>query len=160
MLSRRELLLRGARAGAAVALGPTACSWSQDEAPSGEWVNDVHSGLNRTHVLGIEYPGSQDELQELVRSASAQGRAISVAGGRHAMGGQQFGSETLLLDMNGLTGLSALDSQRGLVEVAGGTQWPQIVAGLLEMQGDRPRWGPGSPPKLKGSLMSTGTWPM
>ena len=39
------------------------------------------------------------ELQEAVRGAAARGLSVSVAGGRHAMGGQQFGAGTVLLDM-------------------------------------------------------------
>ena len=54
------------------------------------YVNDVHSQLNRTRVGEIVRPESLAELRDLVRRAGREGHAISVAGGRHAMGGQQF----------------------------------------------------------------------
>ena len=54
-------------------------------------------------------PGLEIDIRLLVdrgvdegRDARADGRAISVAGGRHAMGGQQFGEGTTLIDMGGL----------------------------------------------------------
>ncbi len=140
MLTRRELLKRGARAGAAAALAPAACVWTGAEA--GEWVNDVHSGLNRTHVQRVEQPRSEAELQEILYASQQQGRAVSIAGGRHAMGGQQFGTDTVLVDMNALGGVGELDAERGQVELLGGTQWPELVQTLLERQVRAPRsWG-------------------
>ena len=68
MLTRRELLERGARAGAAVALLPAACARGESD---GMWVNDIHSRLNRTHVRRVVRPGSVGELQDAVRGAMA-----------------------------------------------------------------------------------------
>src|SRR4051794_18761729 len=53
-------------------------------------VNDTHSGLNETIVGGTIAVSSVPALQHIVRSAAAAGLRISIAGGRHAMGGQQF----------------------------------------------------------------------
>ncbi len=140
MLTRRELLKRGASATAAAALGPSACVGLPGA--TGEWVNDVHSGLNRTRVERVAHPASDQEVRSLVRDACARGRSLSIAGGRHAMGGQQFGRDTVLVDVNALTGVLELDRERGEVEVASGTQLPELVAELLELQrdGDQP-WG-------------------
>jgi FAD/FMN-containing dehydrogenase len=105
-------------------------------------VNDVHSKLNRTHVARIERPVDLDGLLDVVRQARLEGRAISIMGGAHAMGGQQFGSDTVLLDSGGLSGVLAFDAERGHVEVGAGTQWPELVADLAELQraAGRP-WG-------------------
>ena len=64
------------------------------------------------------------ELQQVVRSAAALGQQISIAGGRHAMGGQQFGRGTLLLDMRHLNRVLELDAERGLVTMEAGIEWP------------------------------------
>ena len=53
-------------------------------------VNDVHSQLNPTRVAAIVRPSSVDELSAALGNARATGHAVAVAGGRHAMGGQQF----------------------------------------------------------------------
>ncbi len=84
MLTRREWLKRGARAGAAVALLPTGCSRPSQE-PTGVWVNDIHSKLNRTQVSRIEQPASLEAIQTVVAQAGSQDRAVSIMGGRHAM---------------------------------------------------------------------------
>ena len=65
---------------------------------AGLWVNDVHAQLNRTHVRRVCRPSSPAAAQRIVRQAKDEGAAISVAGGRHAMGGQQFGEDTVLVD--------------------------------------------------------------
>src|SRR5258706_98457 len=64
----------------------------------GQSVNDVHSRLNETRVNRIVAPLTVQEVQGIVQQAREEGRAISIAGGRHAMGGQQFGTDTILLD--------------------------------------------------------------
>jgi FAD/FMN-containing dehydrogenase len=137
MLTRRELIERGA-AGAVAALLP-ACQWLPG---SERWVNDVHSGLNRTRVDRIARPRSVHDLRALVRGARAAGQSISIAGGRHAMGGQQFGSDTVLVDMRALSPRIQLDSEVGHVEVGGGIQWPELIRHLLSAQrGARHQWG-------------------
>jgi len=141
MLTRRELLKRGTRAGIATALLPTACTLPAPE-PEGVWVNDVHSQLNRTRVLGIERPGNIEALQAVVVQARSQERGISIMGGRHAMGGQQFGSDTLLIDMAGMQGIHEFDAEKGEVEIGAGMQWPELIAELLELQQGHERpWG-------------------
>lgn len=140
MLTRRELLEQGVRAGAAAALLP-ACAGSSDE-EVGAWVNDLHSQLNRTRVLRIERPTNVEALQAVVRQARQEGRAISIMAGRHAMGGQQFGSDTILVDARRIRGISQFDAERGEVEVGAGTLWPQLISDLLELQRGAARpWG-------------------
>ena len=100
----------------------------------GEPVNDVHSRLNRTRVRRIVTPSTSDDLIGLVRSAARDGEALAIAGGRHAMGGQQFLSGGTLVDTRGLHRILDLDTRTGVVEVEAGIQWPELVAGLLERQ--------------------------
>jgi FAD/FMN-containing dehydrogenase len=61
-------------------------------------VNDIHSQLNSTQVSEVLEPRSLEDVQSIVRLARKERKVISVAGGRHAMGGQQFGTDTSLID--------------------------------------------------------------
>src|ERR1700682_4186783 len=62
-------------------------------------VNDVHSQLNPTRVLKILQPRSPEDVRDIIRTAQKGRRAISICGGRHAMGGQEFGTDTALIDV-------------------------------------------------------------
>jgi FAD/FMN-containing dehydrogenase len=110
--------------------------------PNGTVVNDVHSQLNRTRVDGIVRPEAVEQLQAAVARATAEDKAISIAGGRHAMGGQQFGEAALLVDTRSLNRVLDFDAERGVVTVEGGTQWPQLIDYLNRTQQGRDRqWG-------------------
>jgi FAD/FMN-containing dehydrogenase len=97
-------------------------------------VNDVHSRLNATRVARIEAPASLRDLQSVMRRAACEGRAVAIAGGRHAMGAQQFGSGAVQLDMRGLDRILAFDPVRGLVEVEAGMLWPSLISELRRLQ--------------------------
>jgi FAD/FMN-containing dehydrogenase len=110
--------------------------------PDGTIVNDVHSQLNRTRVDEILRPESVEQLQAAIAQSRAQSRAISVAGGRHAMGGQQFGEAALLIDTRSLNRVLAFDAEGGIISVEGGIQWPQLIDYLNRTQQGRERqWG-------------------
>ena len=99
---------------------------------AGALVNDVHSQLNATRVAAIVKPRDVDELAGDRRDAhGATGTSVSIAGGRHAMGGQQFGEASVLVDTRALDRVLAFDAERGLVTVEGGIQWPALI-GLSE----------------------------
>ncbi len=105
-------------------------------------VNDIHSGLNATKVERILYPRSTQDIQEIVRHSKAEGRAISIAGGRHAMGGQQFASGAILIDMRSMNRVIHFDTDKGIVEVQAGIVWPDLVHYLIETQkGKSKQWG-------------------
>ena len=87
-------------------------------------VNDVQSQLNATQVNRILQPTSLDAIQAAVHVAQLEDRAISIAGGRHAMGGQQFGSDSILLDMSQFNRVVEFDPIRGQIEVQSGIEWP------------------------------------
>ncbi|UUZ53491.1 FAD-dependent oxidoreductase [Massilia sp. H-1] len=88
-------------------------------------VNDVHSALNATRVARIVTPRSLPEISAAVRAAGELGLPVAICGGRHAMGGQQFGEGALLLDMRHMNRVLAFDAVSGLVEVEAGIQWPR-----------------------------------
>jgi FAD/FMN-containing dehydrogenase len=94
-------------------------------------VNDVHSRLNPTEVAEVVEVESLDGLTAAVRRAADAGRAVCVAGGRHAMGGQQFVTGGTVLDTRPMNRVLALDAERGLVEAEAGIQWPELVQGLV-----------------------------
>jgi FAD/FMN-containing dehydrogenase len=99
-------------------------------------VNDVHSQLNATRVARIVRPSTVDDLAAAVAAAQAKGQAVTVAGGRHAMGGQQFAEDAVLVDTRQMNRVLALDEDRGIVTVEAGIQWPELVARLQSS-----RWG-------------------
>ncbi|MEA2707313.1 MAG: hypothetical protein QOH22_2101 [Gemmatimonadaceae bacterium] len=105
-----------------------------ESAPDAIVVNDVHSKLNRTRMDGIVSPDSIEAVQAIVRSARRDGTPLSVAGGRHAMGGQQFATSSTLIDMNGLTRVIEFDRIRGEIEVEAGIQWPELYQFLIASQ--------------------------
>jgi FAD/FMN-containing dehydrogenase len=96
-------------------------------------LNDVHSALNPTDVACIERPATVGELQELVRASARASRPLSCAGGRHAMGGQQFAHGELHIDTTGLKSVVAADAERGLLRIEAGATWPEIIAATHAM---------------------------
>jgi FAD/FMN-containing dehydrogenase len=107
-------------------------------------VNDVHAQLNATRVERIVTPTSRDEIGAVVRAARQAGARLAVSGGRHAMGGQQFGTDAWLIDLRQHAGIRAFDRERGLLTVDAGIQWPELIAGYLARQNDSaggPHWG-------------------
>jgi FAD/FMN-containing dehydrogenase len=97
-------------------------------------VNDLHSRLNPTRVASVALVRSLGELEREFKKAARAGNAISLAGSRHAMGGQQFGTNTALVDMRGLNRVLSFDRERGTIEVEAGIQWPELLGELLARQ--------------------------
>lgn len=105
-------------------------------------VNDLHSQLNATHVDAIVKPRTVEELRAAVLGARAAGKSVCVAGGRHAMGGQQFGDAAVLVDTRALNRFLCLDANRGLIDVEAGIQWPELIQQLAIAQEGQPKqWG-------------------
>jgi FAD/FMN-containing dehydrogenase len=118
----------GATGSAAVARNASAA------APAGIEVNDVHAQLSPTRVHEILTPRRPDDVAAAVEAAARSGRSVSVCGGRHSMGGQQFGTGTTLLDVRRLDRMVRLDRDAGLVEVEAGIQWPALITRLADAQ--------------------------
>lgn len=96
-------------------------------------LNDVHSALNPTSVRRVERPRGLDELQALVRRARGEGFKLSVAGGRHAMGAQQFASDQVHVDTTALSTVLGSDSTRGWLRIEAGAMWPAIIEATHRM---------------------------
>src|SRR6266571_2523464 len=137
MISRREFTV-----GSIALLAGSSAARGLAPEPESILVNDIHSQLNPTRVLGISQPRSLEGVQSIVRGARKDRKVISVAGGRHAMGGQQFGTDTLLIDIRTMNRVLHLDHEKGILEVEAGTEWPELINGYLTLQtGDHQAWG-------------------
>ena len=134
MITRREFFAGSVAAFIASQLPPPAYASST--------VNDIHSQLNNTEVKDVFSPTTLEELQRLIHSAKTSKDIFSIAGGRHAMGGQQFGTGTTLVDMRRLKNVVHFDQATGLLEVEAGAFWPDVIRYYLDAQKANPRpWG-------------------
>jgi len=110
--------------------------------PESAEVNDVHSQLNPTRVSEILQPRSPQDVREIIRTAQKNRKTISICGGRHAMGGQEFGTDTALIDIRKLNRIINFNRGTGIIEVEAGIEWPQLTEGYLARQsGDKRTWG-------------------
>jgi FAD/FMN-containing dehydrogenase len=110
--------------------------------PESVLVNDIHSQLNPTRVTEVLEPHTLKDVQAIIRQARKGRKVISIAGGRHAMGGQQFGADTSLIDVRKLNRILNLDHKTGVLEVEGGIEWPELIDGYLSLQQNgAPAWG-------------------
>jgi FAD/FMN-containing dehydrogenase len=105
-------------------------------------LNDVHSALNPTPMARVaEVASVADILRELER-ARVDRTPVIAAGGRHAMGGQQFLEGGVLFDTRPLRAVRSFDRSLGTVEAEAGIQWPDLVGFLTTAQDadDPDRW--------------------
>ncbi len=102
-------------------------------------VNDVHSRMNETRVRDVSRPSAVEEVVGAVRRSADEGLPIAVCGGRHAMGGQQFGADGLLIDITALDGVARLDTDAGLIEIGAGATWPRVINATRALQAGDPR---------------------
>jgi FAD/FMN-containing dehydrogenase len=105
-------------------------------------LNDVHSALNASQMARVaEVESPADVLREVER-ARVDGTPLIAAGGRHAMGGQQFLAGGVLIDTRPLRAVRSFDRSCGVVEVEAGIQWPDLVGFLTSVQdpNDPERW--------------------
>ncbi|MBY0370750.1 FAD-binding oxidoreductase [bacterium] len=105
-------------------------------------LNDIHSQLNVTKVAAVIVPKSVEEIQAALREAKKNAQFVSISGGRHSMGGQQFGDGTVHLSMSSFNRVLNLDKEKGVVEVQSGIQWPELVDWLMKNQSEsKKKWG-------------------
>ncbi|MCP9496450.1 MAG: FAD-binding oxidoreductase [Pyrinomonadaceae bacterium MAG19_C2-C3] len=102
-------------------------------------VNDIHSQLNETPVRRIVKPDSLETLRLTIQSLNDAGEHCAVAGGRHAMGGQQFLSGETLIDMSLMNRVISLDPKRGMVDVEAGAMWTGLIDELHRLQQNESR---------------------
>lgn len=123
MLTRRQMLQKAAHLGAIVSCGSKLAGAEAE----GVEVNDVQSQLNATRVARLIKPKTIDDIQAALRIARQEEKAISIAGGRHAMGGQQFGRDTIHLDMKPFKRVISFDKEKGQVTAEAGIEWPELI---------------------------------
>jgi FAD/FMN-containing dehydrogenase len=128
MRNRREFLRLAA-------LGATwpVLAWAQPKAakkPEGILVNDLHGQLSATWVYRVVQPDTLDGVRGALKLATTENRALCIAGGRHAMGSQAFAADGVLVDTRKLAKVVAFDTERGLIEVEAGMQWPALLDAL------------------------------
>lgn len=141
METRRSLLRGSAGVAAALALAGQGSDAARSQT-AGVLVNDIHSQLNETRVDRVVAVDSEEALRLAIMVAAREGRAVSIAGGQHAMGGQQFGRGTILLDTRSMRRVHHFDTVRGIIDVDAGIQWPDLVAYLISaQQGRSQQWG-------------------
>ena len=77
------------------------------------------------------------------------------------MGGQQFGTDAVHLDMRGMTRVIDLDAEKGIVDVEAGIEWSELLDGLLAMQrtGPAPVGDPAEADRVATSCRSAAHWP-
>ena len=138
MPTRRKALGAVAQSAVGLALLP----FASRRAESNVLVNDVHSQLNPTRVDRVVTIDSEATLRAALAAARAEGKPVCIAGGRHAMGGQQFAENAVLLDIRRMQGIVSLDAEHGVVEAEAGIQWPELIGRLIVMQRGQPgAWG-------------------
>ena len=138
-ISRRDFLefLQGACTVAALPASLLAKTIDQQAAPintapqsnaSAEiLVNDIHSQLSRTRVSAVYTPNTVRDLRAIIQTAKTSRSPVSICGRRHSMGGQQFGTDNMLVDMTSMNRLLDFDKERGIVEIEAGIEWPQLL---------------------------------
>jgi FAD/FMN-containing dehydrogenase len=113
-----------------------------DPASPDAWVNDIHSQLNRTRVSGVYAPNTVQDLRAILQTAKSHRLPVSICGRRHSMGGQQFGTDHMLVDMTSMNRLLHFDKERGVIEVESGIEWPELLDYLRKTQeGEAKQWG-------------------
>jgi len=105
-------------------------------------VNDVHSKLNDTEVCERIDARNEADVVTAIERARERNLPLAMCGGRHAMGGQQFATNGMLLDMSGMNRVLDFDTGTGLIEVEAGIQWPKMLREYLAVQeGMKHQWG-------------------
>lgn len=104
-------------------------------------VNDIHSELNASEMAEIVDVDSLGAVQDALGRASERAIPVAIAGGRHAMGGQQFCNGGLLIDTRQLARVLHVDLEHGLAEVEAGIHWRDLIDHLHRCQeGDARPW--------------------
>ncbi len=123
---------------------------------SGVDVNDIHSQLNPTTVDRVVPVDSLQAIQSAIATAQSEGKSLSIAGGRHAMGAQQFGSDTILIDTVPLNRVLDFDADAGLITVEAGIYWPELIAAIRQAAPAHPTQWAIAQKQTGGDRMSMG----
>lgn len=90
-----------------------------------------YSRLRRARPVEVHAPTSVDEIAELLRRASREGRRATLRGGGRSFDDQAL-NDDILIDVRKLDRILALDPARREVTVQGGASWGSIVDATLE----------------------------
>lgn len=105
-------------------------------------VNDIHSQLNLTRVSGVYTPNHVQDLRSILQTAKSRQTPVGICGRRHSMGGQQFGTDNMLVDMTSMNRVLHFNKERGIIEVESGIEWPELLDYLRKAQeGEARQWG-------------------
>src|SRR5207237_3258620 len=97
-------------------------------------VKSVKPQLTATRVNRIATPATVDDIRAVLRDAKRTGKAVCMAGGRHAMGGQQFATDGVLIDTAKFNRVTNFDPAKGLVTAEAGIEWPELINHLTRVQ--------------------------
>lgn len=103
----------------------TGTAYPGELAQRGGTVNDT-SCLNRTQVYGVVRPTSVAQVRAALAFAEQHDLVVSIAGTRHAMGGQASYPGALVLDMRGMAGVR-VDEDRRTATVQAGAPWHEVL---------------------------------
>ncbi len=105
-------------------------------------LNDHHSRLNPTLTKAVIEVQNLNDLQSQIELASRKRHPISIGGAGFAMGGQQFGKNTLHFNTKRLNRVLQFDREVGLLEVEAGISWAELIPNYLKRQlGSELQWG-------------------
>jgi FAD/FMN-containing dehydrogenase len=142
-MHRRDLVKHGVWLGASCLAADTLAQGIETRgiATQGLVLNDRQSQLNATRVTRIITPESLEQIEAAIGKAAKDSMAVSVAGGRHAMGGQQLGEDTAHLDTTKFNKVVKLDRETGRITVEAGIQWLDLLDYLQKQQtGEGRQW--------------------
>jgi FAD/FMN-containing dehydrogenase len=105
-------------------------------------LNDVHARMNPTVPALHRRADSLADVLDALQLARRRGLGVAIAGGRHAMGGQQFLDNGVVLDMRGMNRIVEFDPGVGRITCEAGATWPELMRGYLARQAGRTQqWG-------------------
>lgn len=104
-------------------------------------INDIHSQINPTQVLRVEKPSDIEEVLAILKEAVQKKITVSISGGQHSMGGQQFAENSIHINTSNLNKILHYDDEKGLLSVEAGIMWPKIIEFLQDKnRTDRKKW--------------------
>ena len=105
-------------------------------------VNDTCSRINSTEVAELVDVKTLGDMHATIVRAGREGHPISVSGGGHSSGGQQFVTGALHVDMLSVNRTLGIDRRGATAKIAAGLEWPELVDWLAARQrdGSLPRW--------------------
>jgi decaprenylphospho-beta-D-ribofuranose 2-oxidase len=86
--------------------------------------------LKPVHVYKVVEVRGVEDIRNALQEAKSKGLKISIAGRRHAQGGQQSYPNGIVLDMMTFNKILSLDLPKKIVRVQSGVTWGQIQAAI------------------------------